>query len=89
MLGSDQFLDLAAEQPRPRIPMRLGGPVLELARVDRRVDLVLGYWACPGNRAGARHKAVTNHVNVSLMSLSRAPSCLEAKHLKWIATKLY
>jgi hypothetical protein len=41
MLGSDQLFDLAAEQPRPRVPVRLGVPVLELARVDRRDDLVL------------------------------------------------
>jgi len=41
MPGSDQLLDLAAEQPRPQGPVRLGGAVLELARVDRRDDLVL------------------------------------------------
>jgi hypothetical protein len=41
LLGSDQLLDLAAEQPRPRVPVRLGVPVLELACVDRRDDLIL------------------------------------------------
>jgi hypothetical protein len=37
MPGSDQILNLAAEQPRPQGPVRLGGPVLELARIDRRM----------------------------------------------------
>jgi hypothetical protein len=41
MPGPDQILDLTAEQPWPRVPVRRGGPVLELARVDRRDDLLL------------------------------------------------
>jgi hypothetical protein len=41
MPGADQILDLAAEQPQPRVPVHRGGPVLELARADRRDDLVL------------------------------------------------
>jgi hypothetical protein len=41
MPGADQLLDLAAEQPQPRIPLDLGAPVLKLARADRRDDLVL------------------------------------------------
>jgi len=40
-LGPDQILDLAAEQPQPRVPVHRGSPVLELARADRRDDLVL------------------------------------------------
>src|SRR5580700_2114958 len=39
--GADQILDLAAEQPQPRVPVHRGLPVLELARADRRDDLVL------------------------------------------------
>ena len=41
MPGADQILDLAAEQPQPRVPVYRGAPVLELARADRRDDLVL------------------------------------------------
>jgi hypothetical protein len=41
MLGADQILDLTAEQPQPRVPVHRGGPVLKLARADRRDDLVL------------------------------------------------
>jgi len=41
MSGADQILDLTAEQPQPRVPVHRGAPVLELARVDRVVDLVL------------------------------------------------
>ena len=39
--GADQILDLTAEQSQPRIPVYRGAPVLELARADRRDDLVL------------------------------------------------
>jgi hypothetical protein len=39
--GPDQILDLAAEQPQPRVPVHRGGPILELACVDRREDLIL------------------------------------------------
>src|SRR5581483_11535388 len=42
MLDADESLDLAAEQPQPRVPVHLGPPVLKLARTDRRDDLVLG-----------------------------------------------
>jgi hypothetical protein len=42
MPGADERLDLAAEQPQPRVPVHRGLPVLELARPDRRDDLVLG-----------------------------------------------
>jgi hypothetical protein len=41
MPGTDQILDLAAEKSQSRVPLRRGGPVLELARADRRDDLVL------------------------------------------------
>jgi hypothetical protein len=41
MPGADQLLDLAAEQPQPRIPLDLGAPVVKFARADRRDDLVL------------------------------------------------
>jgi hypothetical protein len=41
MPGPDQIIDLAAEQPQPRVPVHRGGPILELACVDRREDLVL------------------------------------------------
>jgi hypothetical protein len=41
MPGADQFFDLPAEQPQPRISVYLTGPVLELARTNRRDDLVL------------------------------------------------
>ncbi len=39
--GPDQILDLAAEQPQPRVPVHRGGPILQLASVDRREDLIL------------------------------------------------
>jgi hypothetical protein len=39
--GADQILDLTPEQPQPPIPVYLAGPVLELARTNRRDDLVL------------------------------------------------
>ena len=41
MPGADQILDLTAEQPQPRAPVHLGAPVLQLARADRRDDLIL------------------------------------------------
>jgi len=41
MPGPDEVLDLAAEQSQPRVPVHRGGPVLELACVDRREDLIL------------------------------------------------
>ena len=41
MPGPDQILDLAAEQPQPRVPVHRGGPILERACVDRREDLIL------------------------------------------------
>jgi hypothetical protein len=41
MLSPHEFLNLAAKQPQPRVPVHRGGPVLELARVDRRDDLIL------------------------------------------------
>ena len=41
MPGADQILDLAAEQPQPRVPVHRGAPVLQLARADRRDDLIL------------------------------------------------
>jgi hypothetical protein len=40
--GLGEILDLAADQPQPRVPAHRGGPELELARVDRREDLILG-----------------------------------------------
>jgi hypothetical protein len=40
--GLGEIFDLAAEQPQPRVPVHRGGPVLKLARVDRREDLILG-----------------------------------------------
>ncbi len=40
--GLGEIFDLAAEQPQPWVPVHRGGPVLELARVDRREDLILG-----------------------------------------------
>ena len=36
-----EIFDFAAEQPQPRVPVHRGGPVLLLARVDRRDDLVV------------------------------------------------
>jgi hypothetical protein len=39
--GPGEIFDLAAEQPQPRVPMHCGGPALQLARVDRREDLIL------------------------------------------------
>ena len=39
--GADQILDLAAQQPQSRVAVHRGGPVLELARVDRRIDFLL------------------------------------------------
>jgi hypothetical protein len=41
MPGADQLLDLTAEQPQLRAPVHLGAPVLQLARADRRDDLIL------------------------------------------------
>jgi hypothetical protein len=40
--GLGEIFDLAAEQSQPRVAVHRGGPVLELARVDRREDLILG-----------------------------------------------
>jgi hypothetical protein len=37
----DQVFDLAAEQPQPRVPVHRGGPIVELASVYRREDLIL------------------------------------------------
>jgi hypothetical protein len=34
--GTDQILDMATEQPQPRVLVHRGTPILELARVDRR-----------------------------------------------------
>jgi hypothetical protein len=39
--GADEILNLTAEQPQPRVPVHRAGPVLELARADRRDDLLL------------------------------------------------
>jgi hypothetical protein len=41
MPAADQILDLTAKQPQPRVPVYLAWPVLELARANRRDDLVL------------------------------------------------
>jgi hypothetical protein len=41
VLGANQILDLTPEQPQPPIAVYLAGPVLELARTNRRDDLVL------------------------------------------------
>ncbi len=41
MQGPGEILDLAAEQPQPRVLVHRGGPVLSLTRVDRREDLIL------------------------------------------------
>jgi hypothetical protein len=41
MPRTDESLDLAAQQPQPRVSVHRGLPVLELARTDRRDDLVL------------------------------------------------
>jgi hypothetical protein len=54
LLGSDQLLDLAAEQPRPRVPVRLGVPVLELASATRASSTVPDR---PSSRSA--HPAVT------------------------------
>src|SRR5260370_8483738 len=40
--GPGEALALAAEQSQPRVPVYIGLPVLQRARVDRAVDLVLG-----------------------------------------------
>jgi hypothetical protein len=39
--GADQILDLAAQQPQPRVPVHRSLAVLQLARADRRDDLIL------------------------------------------------
>jgi len=39
--GLGEIFDFAAEQPQPRVPVHRGGPIFELARVDRREDLIL------------------------------------------------
>src|ERR1700722_6081858 len=39
--GAEQILDLAAEQSQPRVPVLRGLAVLQLARADRRDDLIL------------------------------------------------
>lgn len=39
--GLREIFDDAAEQPQPRVPVHCGGLILELARVDRREDLIL------------------------------------------------
>ena len=36
-----EILDLSPEQPQPWVSVYRCGPVLELARIDRRVDLIL------------------------------------------------
>jgi hypothetical protein len=40
--GPGEGLDLAAQQSQPRVPVHMGLTVLQHARVDRVVDLVLG-----------------------------------------------
>ena len=42
MQSLGEIFDLVAEQPQPRVSVHRGGAVLQLARVDRRVDLILG-----------------------------------------------
>jgi hypothetical protein len=59
-LGPDQVLDLAAEQSQPRVPVHRGGPVLELARVDRREDLLLRQPVLRASRLVAQRRALTS-----------------------------
>jgi hypothetical protein len=60
MQGPGEILDLAAEQPQPWVPVHRGGPVLQLARVDRRVDLILGQAVLVASRLVAQRRALAS-----------------------------
>src|SRR6266849_1931489 len=60
MPGADQILDLTAEQPQPRVPVHRGAPVLQLARADRRDDLVLRQPELRSSRLVAQRRALAS-----------------------------
>ena len=60
MTGPDQILDLAAEQPPPWVPVHRGGPILQLACVDRREDLILREPILRASRLIAQRRALTS-----------------------------
>src|SRR6266699_62007 len=55
--GLGEILDLAAKQPQPRVPVHRGGPVLQLARVDRGEDLILRQAVLLASRLVAQRRA--------------------------------
>src|SRR6266496_4657102 len=56
--GADQFLDLTAEQPQPRVPVHRSRTVLQLARPDRRDDFVLRQPELRPSRLVAQRRAL-------------------------------
>src|SRR5262249_60340586 len=64
MQSPGEVLDLPAEQPQPRVPMHRGGPVLQLARVDRRVDLILGQAVLLASRLVAQRRALASPLSI-------------------------
>ena len=64
MQGPGEILDLAAEQPQPRVPVHRGGPVLQLARVDRREDLILRQAVLLASRLVAQRRALASPFSI-------------------------
>jgi len=70
--GSDRVFDLAAQQP-PWVAVHRRGPVLELARVDCRVDLLLRQPVLRASSLVAQRRALAPH--------SSAPASMAGHHL--------
>jgi len=64
MQGPGEILDLAAEQPQPRVPVHRGGPVLQLARLDRREDLILRQAVLLASRLVAQRRALASPFSI-------------------------
>src|SRR6266568_1338541 len=62
--GPGEILDLAAEQPQPRVPVHRRGPVLQLARVDRREELILRQAVLLASRLVAQRRALASPFSI-------------------------